>query len=163
MITKTIFRLIILFSAVSLISCENTETISTDAQEETTNEETTSEEITQETTENNQLDISGVYRRFKKVDMANNEETIYEKESPFYTIGYDISNVDGTFMVNRTDIAEDNSSVISEHSKPMSLEQTDDEIYQFKPENGVVVFTYYFSATGIEIAEFATKQGFVAI
>ena len=147
MIKKLSLALTILFSTAFFISCENTEVNSTEITE---NEP--ADEIVQESKES--LDISGVYRRIKKVDEVNKDETIYDTDSQFYKIGLDISKENGAYVVNSTEIAEDNSSTISEYSRPKTLKQTDDEIYQHKSKDGIDVYTYYFSQAGIEIAEF---------
>ena len=143
MIKKLSLALTILFLVIFIISCGNSEENSSENKE---NEQVNEEKGT--------LDISGVYRRIKKVDELNQDETIYDKDSQFYKIGYDIAKVEGNYVVNSTEIAEDNSSTISERSRPKTLEQTDEGIFQHKSEDGMVVYTYYFSETGIEIAEF---------
>ncbi len=104
------------------------------------------------------VEIEGAYRRVKKVDMANMDETVYKKGSMAYKIGYDIRRVGDKIIINRNEIDKDGNSIISKRSKPFEIIEMDTDVYQFKNEDKSIALTFYFGKGEFSVAEFVRQD-----
>lgn len=97
--------------------------------------------------------IEGNYQRVKKVDMADQSETVYEKGSGPAKVGYGIKKAgDDKYIVSFIDIDEAGEVTPSSYNKTMEINKVED-VYQATNKSGGVL-TFYFESDGLKIAEF---------
>lgn len=96
----------------------------------------------------------GNYEFVKKIDEANKEETIYKDGSNRFKHGYKIQAADTGLSAIPVKFETGGGVKPVSHQNTLALQQTDEEVFQFKKPDGSLVLTFGFSDHELLIMEF---------
>lgn len=98
--------------------------------------------------------FEGNYVYEKKVDEADGSETLYSKGTNRFNHGYTISVQEDGLLATPAERKEGEAFAPSSMGKALSLNQTDDDIFQFKKSDDSLVLTFAFTDPDLMIMEY---------